>query len=319
MTGSSAPEPYAARVATALDGQIAEYLAFCAVERNLSANTVSSYRRDLALYSGYLGNAGVTDLAAVAGSNIEAFLHLLASGHDGRLAMKASSIARIVASIRGLHRFALRERWITFDVARDQHAPIPSRRLPKALSIEDVVRLIEAADPATAIGMRTRALVELLYSTGARISEALSLDLDDVTGDVRIAVVRGKGDKQRLVPIGAPARAALDAYLTRARPALLSSGRGTPALFVNERGQRLTRQSAAGDLAELGRRARLDHHVSPHVLRHSFATHLLSGGADVRAVQELLGHASVTTTQIYTKVSVEQLREVYLQAHPRAR
>ena len=317
MIGSSLPEPYAPRVMSALEAQVAEYLSYCAVERNLSRNTVAAYRRDLASYVEHLHSLGRSDLAEVQAGDIATFLAVRTT-EDGQ-ALQASSVARLVASVRGLHRFGLRERWLQVDVAKEQQVPTPAKRLPKALTIDEVVALIESADTSTPIGLRARALTDLLYSTGARISEALALDVDDVAGDERVVVVRGKGDKQRLVPIGSMARASLDAYITRGRPTLLSGGSGTPALFVNERGQRLSRQSAAGDLADLRRRANLAPHVSPHVLRHSFATHLLSGGADIRSVQELLGHASVATTQIYTKVSIEQLREVYLQAHPRAR
>lgn len=302
-----------------LQQQVDEYLSYCAVERNLSSNTVISYRRDLALYVESLQAAQVEELARITPEHVAAFLRSQSIGSPERPALKPSSVARIAASIRGLHRFALRERWVRVDVAKEQRTPIATRRLPKALSIEEVVALIESADTATPFGLRARALADLLYSTGARVSEALALDIDDLAADERVVVVRGKGDKQRLVPIGSMARESVDAYVTRGRPILLANGTGTPALFVNDRGQRLTRQSAAADLVELKRRAHIASHVSPHVLRHSFATHLLGGGADIRVVQELLGHVSVATTQIYTKVSVEQLREVYLQSHPRAR
>lgn len=316
MTGSSPAEAYAPRVTQPLASQVEEYLSYCAVERNLSRNTVAAYRRDLTMYVEFLTARGQMTLAGVAAEDVGEFLRSRSTSTGG--AVEASTIARIAASVRGLHRFGLRERWITVDVAKEQQTPALAKRLPKALSVEDVTALIDSADTSTPLGLRARALAELLYSTGARVSEALALDLDDLAGDERVVVVRGKGDKQRLVPIGSLARASIDDYLTRGRPALVTAGTGTPALFVNERGQRLTRQSAAGDLADLQRRAHLEQHVSPHVLRHSFATHLLSGGADIRSVQELLGHASVATTQIYTKVSIEQLREVYLQAHPRA-
>lgn len=306
-------------MSSVLEQQVDEYLAFCAVERNLSLNTVVSYRRDLALYVEYLLSCEVTDLASVSVEHAADFLRSQSLGSGERAGLKASSVARIAASIRGLHRFALRERWVKVDVAKEQRTPAADRRLPKALSVDEVVALIESADTSTPFGLRARALADLLYSTGARVSEALALDLDDIAADERVVVVRGKGDKQRLVPIGSMARASIDAYVTRGRPALVAGGRGTPALFVNDRGQRLARQSAAADLLDLQRRAHISSHVSPHVLRHSFATHLLSGGADIRVVQELLGHASVATTQIYTKVSVEQLREVYMHAHPRAR
>jgi integrase/recombinase XerD len=204
------------------------------------------------------------------------------------------------------------------DVAAAVHPPSPPRRLPKALAVHDVLRLLETPGDAPR-GLRDRALLELLYSTGARISEGVGLDIDDIDAPARMVLLRGKGGKQRLVPVGRPALAALDAYLVRARPALATFGRATPAVFLNTRGARLSRQSAWAVLREAATRAGIPTTVSPHTLRHSFATHLLEGGADVRVVQELLGHASVTTTQVYTLVTVDTLREVYATAHPRAR
>jgi integrase/recombinase XerD len=216
---------------------------------------------------------------------------------------------------------------VTSDPANAVPPPRPPSRLPKAIPVEHVERLLEAASLGdTPAALRDRALFEVLYGAGARISEAVGLDVDDVDlggplGGTELASVRllGKGDKQRVVPLGRYAVAALDAYLVRARPALAGAGRGTPALFLNQRGARLSRQSAWAALQQAARRADLTGHLSPHTLRHSFATHLLDGGADVRVVQELLGHASVTTTQIYTLVSPQRLREVYAGAHPRAR
>ena len=297
---------------TPLQRQVEEYLAFCSVERNLSRNTVAAYRRDLDRYVEFLGASACTDVAAVSEAMVTEFVHGLSREHA------AASVARIAASVRGLHRFALRERWANVDVAKPVATPSLRRRLPKALDIDEVTQLIEAGDPASALGLRAMALADLLYSTGARVSEALALDLDDVMRDDAVLVVRGKGNKQRLVPLGSKARESIDAWVTRGRPQLLLHGSGTPALFVNERGGRLSRQSAGADIEDLAKRAGIDQPVSPHVLRHSFATHLLRGGADIRVVQELLGHASVATTQIYTKVTVEQLRDAYLRAHPRA-
>jgi integrase/recombinase XerD len=232
-----------------------------------------------------------------------------------------------VVAVRGLHAFVLAEGLATDDPARAVRPPVPPRRLPKAIPVADVERLLDAAGTGPA-ALRDRALLELLYGTGARISEAVGLDVDDLDlsgnpGSAGVAAVvrlNGKGGKQRLVPVGRYARQAVDAYLVRARPALAAaSGRGqpSPALFLNARGGRLTRQGAWGALRAAAGRAQLAE-VSPHVLRHSFATHLLDGGADVRVVQELLGHASVTTTQVYTLVTVDKLREVYAAAHPRA-
>ena len=209
------------------------------------------------------------------------------------------------------------------DVARAVKPPTPSRRLPKSLSIDEVLALLDGAGGDTEsdgpLTLRNRAMLEVLYSTGARISEAVGLDIDDVDTHARSVLLRGKGGKQRLVPIGRPAVSALDAYLVRGRPDLARRGRGTPAIFLNARGGRLSRQSAWQVLQDAAERAGISSAVSPHTLRHSFATHLLDGGADVRVVQELLGHASVTTTQIYTMVTVHALREVWAGAHPRAR
>ena len=211
------------------------------------------------------------------------------------------------------------------DPASDIHPPTPRRRLPKALRLDQVQAMLDAPATDTPLGLRDVALLELLYGTGTRISEAVGLDVDDVSRLLEAEPaqapglrVLGKGNKQRIVPVGSYARAALTAYLVRARPALAARGSGTPALFLNSRGGRLSRQSAWAVLGSVAEQAGIETEVSPHTLRHSFATHLLDGGADVRVVQELLGHASVTTTQIYTLVTVDHLREVYLTSHPRA-
>jgi integrase/recombinase XerD len=258
--------------------------------------------------------------------DVSAFLAAIRTGDDGRTPLSASSAARTIVAVRGLHRFLAVEGTTAADPARDVRPPTPPRRLPKAISVDAVTRLLESASAGgTPASLRDRALLEVLYGTGARISEAVGLDLDDVAlepapGDAG-SVVRllGKGGKERVVPLGSYARAALGAYLVRARPALAAAGRGTPALFLNVRGGRLSRQSAWAVLRAAARHASLGASVSPHTLRHSFATHLLEGGADVRVVQELLGHASVTTTQVYTLVTADTLREVYAAAHPRAR
>jgi integrase/recombinase XerD len=244
---------------------------------------------------------------------VSAFLAVLREGTGDHPPLAASSAARALVAVRGLHKFAVREGLVPLDPAREVKPPAAPRRLPKALPVDDVLRLLE-----TPSGLRDRALLEVLYSTGARISEAVGLDLDDIDVTERTVLLDGKGGKQRLVPIGRPALAALDAYLVRVRPGLAARGRGTPALFLNVRGGRLSRQSAWQVLKVAAERAGITASVSPHTLRHSFATHLLEGGADVRVVQELLGHASVTTTQIYTLVTVNTLREVYATAHPRA-
>lgn len=306
-------------VPPAITGAVAGYLDHLVVERGIADNTLRSYTRDLRRYAEYLTGRGVRDLGEVAESDVGEFLAVLREGDPDHSPLAASSAARTLVAVRGLHRFAVRDGMLPTDVAQDVHPPAPPRRLPKALPVDLVEQLLEGCRDDDTLGLRDRALLELLYSTGARISEAVGLDLDDVDLESRAVLLRGKGGKQRLVPVGRPAVAALEAYRVRSRPGLAVKGRGTPALFLNARGGRLSRQSAWQVLRDAADRAGVTEPVSPHTLRHSFATHLLEGGADVRVVQELLGHASVTTTQVYTLVTVDSLREVYALAHPRAR
>lgn len=309
----------------ALHGQLEGYLDHLTIERGVAANTLSSYRRDLRRYSEHLALRGIDDLTKVTETDVSEFLVALRRGDPdtGATPLSAVSAARAVIAVRGLHRFAAAEGITVVDVASAVKPPTPGRRLPKSLSLDEVLSLLEAAggDSPTdgPLTLRNRALLELLYSTGARISEAVGLDVDDIDTESRSVLLRGKGGKQRLVPIGRPAVSALDAFLVRGRPELARRGRGTPAIFLNARGGRLSRQSAWQVLHDSAEHAGITRDVSPHTLRHSFATHLLDGGADVRVVQELLGHASVTTTQIYTLVTVNALREVWAGAHPRAR
>ncbi|MEU4344955.1 site-specific tyrosine recombinase XerD [Nocardia sp. NPDC023852] len=309
------------------------YLDHLAVERGVARNTLSAYRRDLGRYFDFLTGRGIGSLDQVAESDVAQFTMALRSGGSSHPPLAASSVARALIAVRGLHRFAAAEGLTGTDVAHAVKPPTPGRRLPKALPYDQVLELLEAAGgapvgnpdgPAGADGgprgLRDRALLELLYSTGARISETVGLDVDDLDIEERAVVLRGKGGKQRMVPIGRPALAAVDAYLVRGRPTLAAQGKNNAgALFLNVRGGRLSRQSAWQVLQSAAERAGIAAAVSPHTLRHSFATHLLDGGADVRVVQELLGHASVTTTQIYTLVTVHTLREVWATAHPRAR
>jgi integrase/recombinase XerD len=308
----------------ALETQLQGYLEHLTIERGVAANTLSSYRRDLRRYSKHLSGRGIHDLAKVGEDDVSDFLVALRQGDpdSGASALSAVSAARALIAVRGLHRFAVAEGLTDLDVARAVRPPTPSRRLPKSLTIDNVLALLEGAggdSPADGpLTLRNRALLELLYSTGSRISEAVGLDVDDIDTQARSVLLSGKGGKQRLVPVGRPAVQALDAYLVRGRPELARRGRGTPAIFLNVRGGRLSRQSAWQVLQDAAERAGIKSGVSPHMLRHSFATHLLEGGADVRVVQELLGHASVTTTQIYTLVTVHALREVWAGAHPRA-
>ncbi len=300
-----------------------DYLAHLTVERGLSPNTLSAYRRDLARYLEHLASRGRTSPDEVTEADVEDFVTVVRTGADGRAPLSASSTARSVVAVRGLHRFWALEGLTGKDAASAVRPPAQPKRLPKAISTADVERLLEAASVGEGpVPLRDRALLELVYSTGARISEAVGLAIDDLDltpgrGAVRLL---GKGDKERIVPVGSYAIEAVEAYLVRSRPALAAGGRGVPALFLNTRGARLSRQSAWAVLRAAAERAGLPAaaHISPHTLRHSFATHLLAGGADVRVVQELLGHASVTTTQVYTLVTRDTLREVYATAHPRA-
>jgi integrase/recombinase XerD len=307
---------------TPLADAVSRYLGHLAVERGLSAHTIAAYRRDLARYLAVITARGRTYPREVTAADVADFAATLRSGGDGHPPLAASSTARAVVAVRGLHAFAAAEGLAGTDPAANVTPPTPARRLPRAIGIGEVERLLQAAgggdsacDP---LQLRDRALLELLYGTGARVSEAVSLDVDDLgKGALRLT---GKGGKQRIVPAGSYARRALDAYLVRARPVLAAGTRrvsASPALFLNARGGRLTRQGAWGVIKAAAERAGLSG-ISPHTLRHSFATHLLDGGADVRVVQELLGHASVTTTQVYTLVTVDKLREVYAAAHPRA-
>ena len=359
-----------------LSDTLTAYLSHLAVERGLSVNTIAAYRRDLTRYCEYLTTQGFLSLSAVTPSDVRDFLTTTREGADGGAPLTASSVARLTASVRGWHKFIAGES--AFDIplsigeahsqkggptcestnpnsqvppsdpAANIHPPTLPKRLPHALSIDATQHLLEAATTGdNVISLRDRALLELLYATGARVSEITALDIDafsgllsgthsGVLGDAQrdtnsnansgvepdellmISVV-GKGNKERLVPVGSYALQAVIDYLVRARPALIEhAAANTHALFLNQRGRRLSRQSVWEIIQAAAHRAELTEHISPHTLRHSFATHLLTGGADVRTVQELLGHASVTTTQIYTMVTADALREVYLTSHPRA-
>ncbi len=295
------------------------YLDHLAVERGLAGNTLTSYRRDLRRYLAFLRGHGVHDLAEVGEQTVSEFLMHLREGDADHEPLSASSVGRAIVAVRGLHKFALSDGWTTTDPAVAVRPPTAAKRLPKALPVAEIERILDAAGaPGTALALRDRALLEMLYASGARISEAVGLDVDDVDLDTRAVRLLGKGSKERVVPFGRMAADAIAAYLTRARPVLVAAGTGGSALFLNARGGRLSRQSAWTVLVRAGERAGVAAEVSPHTLRHSFATHLLEGGADVRVVQELLGHASVTTTQVYTLVTVDSLREVYATSHPRA-
>ena len=304
------------------------YLDHLSVERGLAANTLTSYRRDLRRYLQFLAGTGVEDLDGVTEAVVSSFLVSLREGDADHPPLSSTSAARTLVAVRGFHKFAVSDGLATADPAGAVKPPSPAKRLPKALPLSDVEAILEASGAAgTTLALRDRALLEVLYGTGARISEAVGLDVDDLSppvseGAAGTVLLRGKGSKERLVPVGSYAREAVSAYLVRARPELVSVSTAAStggALFLNARGGRLSRQSAWTVLVRAAERAGVTRDVSPHTLRHSFATHLLDGGADVRVVQELLGHASVTTTQVYTLVTVDNLREVFATAHPRAR
>ncbi|MGH8889537.1 MAG: site-specific tyrosine recombinase XerD [Acidothermaceae bacterium] len=312
-----------------VDAVIRSYLDHLAVERGLAKNTLSSYRRDLHRYSAFVARierVGQEGLGAVTEADVAAFLSALRQGDDEHPPLSATSAARTIVAVRGLHKFAVREGTVENDAAGGVRPPTPSRRLPKAITFQDVEKLLNAVSVAgSPRELRDRALLEMLYGTGARISEAVGLAVDDLDLDGGVVRLLGKGSKERIVPVGSFAQGALRAYLDLGRPALVAgaptnglSRTARAAVFVNARGGRLSRQSAWAVLRNAALRAGLAETISPHTLRHSFATHLLDGGADIRVVQELLGHASVTTTQIYTLVTVDRLREVYASAHPRA-
>jgi len=298
------------------------YLDHLTVERGLSEHTLMAYRRDLRRYLEFLAKRDITEPGQVEEATIRSFVASLSAatygeGEDER-PYRASSVARTLSSVRSFHRFMVRDGVADRDPAGGVSQPKLPRSLPRPLTVEEVTRLLEAPDPATPVGIRDRAILELLYGAGLRISELVGLDVDDVDLDPGSVRVLGKGGKEREVPLGRYGREAVGAYVTRTRPEF-ASAKSRGALFINQRGGRLTRQSCARLLAAHVATADIDRRVSLHTLRHSFATHLLEGGADVRVVQELLGHASVATTQIYTLVTREHLREVYYASHPRAR
>lgn len=303
---------------SSVGGQVEDYLRHLVVERGLSDNTVQAYRRDLLRYQEYLGSRGIGSLAEVTRVDVEEFRR-----HLDHIGLAPASVTRCVVAVRNLHRFAVGSGQVQADVTAGMSPGTRSRRLPKALTMDQVESLLAAPDTSTVEGLRDAALLELLYGTGARVSEVCALDVDDIRRvlddpDLGLRLI-GKGDKERIVPLGSYAAKAVDAWLIRGRPAWAEIGNGEHALLLNTRGRRLSRQSAWAVIRRAGEAAGLDvEHLSPHSLRHSYATHLLDGGADIRVVQELLGHSSVTTTQIYTLVTADHLREVYRSSHPRA-
>lgn len=298
-----------------LNAAIANYLNYAAIEKGLSRNTISAYRLDLAKFSQYLllENIALSDVSPECLDNFLATLR--GSGESAE-----SSSARVIVTIRNFFKFLSSESKL-INPLKDYSPPAIPKRLPKALLLEEVVRMIEASkSDQSSIALRDTALIEVLYATGGRVSEITSLSLDDISqlGETMTLKLLGKGSKERVVPVGNYARTSLENYLSNSRPNLVKSSRSSK-VFLNTRGNSLSRQSAWEIVASAAERANLSVHVTPHSLRHSFATHLLDGGADIRVVQELLGHSSVTTTQIYTLVTIDKLRESYASAHPRAK
>lgn len=299
------------RVTSPFSSALRQFFGHLSVERALSTNTLAAYRRDLKKYVTHLENRGVNQLEKITEEDVESLPESLET-------MAPASVARCVVAVRTFHKFLYDEGILEKNPATFAHPPSTPQRLPKALSIEEIQALLDAKSADDPISLRDRALLEILYGTGARISEAVNLTADDIDTESGFIRYFGKGRKERIVPLGSYAVTALEAYIVRARPVLAAKGSGTSVLFLNKRGRPLSRQSAWGIIQEASEIAGLGKKVSPHSLRHSFATHLLQGGADVRIVQEMLGHSSVTTTQIYTRVTRDTMREVYATAHPRA-
>ncbi len=305
-----------------VQANIDSYLRHLTIERGMAKNTLLAYRRDLVRYHDFLVSHSIDSSNQITELLVRDFTQRLVTDKG----MVATSVARILAAVRGFHKFMLFEGICENDVAAQVKPPKAPRRLPKAISLAEIEKLLQASGPepddisglgADLVRVRDRAILELLYATGARVSEVVNIDLDDLI-DPEIIRLFGKGSKERIVPVGSYAQNAVQAYLVRVRPSLARLAKGTPALFLNQRGSRLSRQSVWQIISDAALAAKIEHEVSPHTFRHSFATHLLEGGADVRVVQELLGHASVSTTQIYTLVTVDALREIYATAHPRA-
>jgi len=314
------PEPPSRRPSsgdpTSSPPEVERFLRHLRAERGLAGATVEAYARDLRTYALYLTSCGVAAPHLASQADVEGFVvHLRERRLPDGARYAERSVARAIVAVRGLHRYLRSEEDVALDPASAVGAPATGRTLPRPLSVADVTRLIEGTGDGSPAGLRDRVALELMYGAGLRISETIGIDVDDIDDHGRLVRVRGKGDRERIVPFGEPAAQALAAWLVRGRPLL---GPRSPALLLNLRGGRLSRQGLWGAVRRRAQVVGLEGSVTPHTLRHSFATHLLDGGADVREVQELLGHASVTTTQVYTLVSRSALHAVYARAHPRA-
>jgi integrase/recombinase XerD len=293
---------------------IEEFLTSLAAERGLATNTIAAYRRDLVQYRDYLCAGGEVEIEDIDAAQVTGFVGLLRD-----LGAAESTISRKIAAVRGMHRFLAMEEYVAADPTALLDSPVRKKGIPKALTVDEVAALLDAVDTESRLGLRDAALLEFLYATGSRVSEAVDLDQIDVDLDEATALVTGKGSKQRIVPLGAYALAALRKYYPL-RQTLVAGGADPGAVFVSVRGRRLTRQAVWQTIKRVAGRAGLaEERVSPHVLRHSTATHMIEGGADLRTIQELLGHASISTTQVYTRVSPRHLYEVYVTSHPRGR
>ncbi|HEV2923568.1 MAG TPA: site-specific tyrosine recombinase XerD [Solirubrobacteraceae bacterium] len=312
MTHSKAAPPAPAGI----EGEILDFLAYLELERGLSRNTLEAYRSDLLQFGGFLGRRGLS-LAETQHGDIAGFLSELAAGGAERRPVAAATLARKVAALRSFYRHLRREGVHEHDPTAELRGPPKTRTLPRVLSREEVALLLSEPRGSGPRALRDRALLEVMYACGLRASEAIGLELADVDLEEGVLCARGKGSKERLVPIGSQAVAALRAYYRSGRPALLGA-RPESRLFINRRGTRLTRQGLYKIVQGHARRVGLDEKMSPHTLRHTFATHLLAGGCDLRSLQEMLGHADLATTQVYTHLSADRLKDAYFSAHPRA-
>jgi integrase/recombinase XerD len=299
-----------------LNDLVLDFLAYLELERGLSRNTLEAYRSDLQQYGEFLARRGVDPLAVVP-ADLASFVFELADGREGRPAVAPATLQRKIACLRSFYRHLRRDGILDHDPTSELRAPRSRQRLPKVLSRDEVARLLQQPRGSSAAAIRDRALLETMYACGLRASEAIGLELRDVDLEAGILRARGKGSKERIVPIGTKAIQSLNDYLDKARPRLVGD-RDQPRVFVNLRGGGLSRQGLYKIVQGHARSAGLEHRMSPHTLRHTFATHLLAGGCDLRSLQEMLGHADIGTTQVYTHLSAERLRDVYFDAHPRA-